>query len=102
MAPFGHAEAVVTCPLLGDDRTSPQLVLRSVFGPIAEVVGFVLWPLLNAPTRKIERRSSALTSSALKSPNAARLLQAAEASTWLKTDHHLMSAGAARSAASIQ
>jgi hypothetical protein len=43
-------------------------------------------------------RSSGLTSSAHKSPNAARLVQAAEASTWLKTDHHLMSAGAARSA----
>jgi hypothetical protein len=43
-------------------------------------------------------RSSGLTSSAHKSPNAARLIQAAEASTWLKTDHHLMSAGAAWSA----
>jgi hypothetical protein len=33
MAPFGHAEAVVTCPLLGDERTSLQPVLRSVVDP---------------------------------------------------------------------
>ena len=44
------------------------------------------------------RRFPALTSSAQKSPNAARLLQAAEASTWLKTSDHLKGAGAARSA----
>jgi hypothetical protein len=33
LAPFGHAEAVVTCPLLGDERTSLELVLRSVVDP---------------------------------------------------------------------
>ena len=33
----GHTEAVATCPLFGDERTSLQLVLRSEFDPIGDI-----------------------------------------------------------------
>src|ERR1700682_6328156 len=47
----GHTEAVATCPLFGDERTSLQLVLRSEFDPIRTLAvgrGAIKWTVLSA------------------------------------------------------